>query len=292
MKKLPALIGLAVGRAGAIATVDENGVKSPTELSVISANTSDAQARLAAVEAGTMTAATLTLSNGTEGATASLVAIADQADDAGDRLALVATDSAGFALQSDVSSKGTLATKATVGTDGLVSSLVGYDAIGAVDLDIGSADVTEVTITTDGGSLDVGSTASELLFTALSTNAATIKGADASGAADTVLDTTGAGTITVGSADVTAVTVTTDGTGDSEVVLPNASIGDGEIDFSSVTYADLSGNIASASLTNAIGSIALVPNSANYTNVIVSKDDKTNTIVVINGQITGWTITQ
>lgn len=41
----------------------------------------------------------------------------------------------------------------TVEGGGLVSSLVGYDCIGAVDCDIGSADVTDVTVVTDGGSV-------------------------------------------------------------------------------------------------------------------------------------------
>lgn len=57
----------------------------------------------------------------------------------------------------------------------------------------------------------------------------TFQGADAAGAANTAYDTTGAGAITVGSADVTAVTITTDGTGNAEVVLPDSSVGQDEI---------------------------------------------------------------
>ena len=47
-------------------------------------------------------------------------------------------------------------------TAGTVFSGVGFDAVGAVDLDIGSSDVTDVTVTTDGGTvvLDGGVTAS------------------------------------------------------------------------------------------------------------------------------------
>jgi hypothetical protein len=57
-----------------------------------------------------------------------------------------------------------------------------------------------------------------------------------------------------------------------------------------VAASRLTGNIESARLTNAISAVALVPNTASYTNVIVSKDDKTNTIIVIKGQIISWTI--
>lgn len=42
---------------------------------------------------------------------------------------------------------------ASVGKDGLLHTAVGLDGIGAVDLDIGSADITDVTVTTDGGTV-------------------------------------------------------------------------------------------------------------------------------------------
>ncbi|NTV31613.1 hypothetical protein HGA91_06575, partial [candidate division WWE3 bacterium] len=42
-------------------------------------------------------------------------------------------------------------------------------------------------------------------------------------------DAVGASALTIGSADVTSVTVTTDGTGNAEVVLPTGSIGSGEV---------------------------------------------------------------
>lgn len=42
----------------------------------------------------------------------------------------------------------------------------------------------------------------------------------------------------------------------------------------------------------ALGATALQPNAASYTNVIISADDKTNTIIVIKGQVTSWVITE
>lgn len=72
----------------------------------------------------------------------------------------------------------------------------------------------------------------------------------------------------------------------------------GNIPVASITNAasslgaSIGGNIPSAALTNAIDSIALVPNAASYTNVIISKNDKTNTIIVIEGQVSSWVVTQ
>lgn len=62
-------------------------------------------------------------------------------------------------------------------------------------------------------------------------NAGTVvfMGADNAGEANTTYDTTGAGAIAVGSADVTAITLTTDGSGDGEVLLSAESISAAEI---------------------------------------------------------------
>ncbi len=106
------------------------------------------------------------------------------------------------------------------GTDTV--TIIGADAAGAADLlldttgagaiTIGSGDVTGVTQTTDGASLNLeGTTAETLTLTATSTNTAIFQGADAAGLANTLFDTTGAGTITIGSADVTSIPVITDG---------------------------------------------------------------------------------
>lgn len=65
----------------------------------------------------------------------------------------------------------------------------------------------------------------ELVVHTPGTSTVTFRGADAAGAANTAYDTTGAGAITIGSADVTAATITTDGSGDAELVLPASSVG-------------------------------------------------------------------
>lgn len=76
--------------------------------------------------------------------------------------------------------------------------------------------------------VSIGATDDTLIFTSNDATP-TFMGADAAGASDTIYDTTGAGAITVGSADVTAVTITTDGTGTAELVVPDSSIGQDEV---------------------------------------------------------------
>jgi hypothetical protein len=132
-------------------------VRNPNELKTwLEANASDAESRLTS---GSTSAATLPLINTANAGTCVVSMQADKADDAGDKTAMIGSDGAGILFQSDITSKGNLATKATITTAGLITTLVGIDAIGAVDFDIGSADVTDVTIVTDGGTIVLDGTA-------------------------------------------------------------------------------------------------------------------------------------
>lgn len=76
---------------------------------------------------------------------------------------------------------------------------------------IGDGNTDAIQLTTDGASLGVDVTANAATLTATTTNTATFTGADAAGASNTIYDTTGAGTVQTGSADVTSATVVTDG---------------------------------------------------------------------------------
>lgn len=107
-------------------------------------------AQLNALVAGTQASASLAISNANNAGSATITMQADKGDDAGDKVGLVVADGAGLAVQSDVSVKGTLATKASIGTDGVLNTLIGLDGIGAIDLDIGSADITDIQFITDG----------------------------------------------------------------------------------------------------------------------------------------------
>lgn len=111
-------------------------------------------------------------------------------------------------------------TSGTITAAGYVGNL--YDASGAVDLDIGSGDVTDVTITTDGGAVIIDGTITQDAGTTLFMGG--------------LLDATGAVDMDYGSGDITDHTFTTDSTGDAEIVLPNDSIGPAELDSTTGAY--------------------------------------------------------
>lgn len=85
-----------------------------------------------------------------------------------------------------------------------------------------------------------------LIYQRNTSGSVTFAGKDDAGAADTIYDTTLAGAITVGSADVTAVTITTDGSGTAELVLPLQSVAGAEMlnDTITATQVDETANFA------------------------------------------------
>jgi hypothetical protein len=91
----------------------------------------------------------------------------------------------------------------------------------------------EVTISADvilqsGGRIDNDSE-DQITFDMEDATAVTIDATSSNATVDLTIDTKGAGSVTIGSADVTSFTVTTDSTGNAEVVLPNESIAAAEI---------------------------------------------------------------
>ncbi len=153
-----------------------------------------------------------------------------------------------------------------IGKDAAGAADTTYDTTGAGAIIVGSADVTSIVVTTDGGSvtldgsvnagtstitsdLFVGVTATTIDATGaalihigsadvttltLQNNGALVLGATATtdsvainSAGTVTIEATGA--ITIGDASATATTIATDGVGDSEVVLPENSIGPDEI---------------------------------------------------------------
>lgn len=101
--------------------------------------------------------------------------------------------------------------------------------------------VTGNTITSTTGEVLNLATDGVLLFQRNTAGAITVLGADNASPADTIFDTTGAGSITVGSPDVLAITLSTDNTGDgTDVVLPTGAVGSTEILDNTILEADLS----------------------------------------------------
>jgi hypothetical protein len=98
-------------------------VRDPVRLEVwLEANASDAETRLAAVEAGDWSGgATLAVSNSANAGAALVTLQADKGDDAGDKTGLLTADGGGLAVQTDQASKGTLATQLTIGNTGIVT---------------------------------------------------------------------------------------------------------------------------------------------------------------------------
>ena len=110
-----------------------------------------------------------------------------------------------------------------------------------------------VTFSTNGDSIN--NTADDTFdFTRDDSGEVTITSSDDNANADLTVTAGGTGSMTLGSASVTSVTVTTDGTGTSEVVLPSESIDGSEIadetitsdniDDGTIAGADLAANIA------------------------------------------------
>jgi hypothetical protein len=125
------------------------------------------------------------------------------------------TDGAGLNLEGTTANTLTLSAATTgtatfQGADAAGAANTALDTTGAGTITIGSADVTSISMDTDGADLALDVTGNALTVTATTTASPTFIGADAAAEADTVLDTTGAGTITIGSADVTNVTIDSD----------------------------------------------------------------------------------
>lgn len=124
-------------------------------------------------------------------------------------------------------------------TDGILIASSGVDA-GLVDaVDASASNITNaisigsnLILGDNSDSVTVGATDNALTLTASTTATATFVGADAAGAANTLFDTTGAGAITIGSADVTSLTAIVD----NDVTIQNGATGSVTIDFRD--YAD------------------------------------------------------
>lgn len=102
------------------------------------------------------------------------------------------------------------------------------------------------------------------------------------------------GYIVVGQSDTVAVAVAVSGdiamtTGGVVSISSGVIVNDDVATNAAIVSTKLS---AEAQASLALADSALQPNAASYTNVIVSADAKTNTITVIDGQLTDWTVTE
>jgi hypothetical protein len=145
------------------------------------------------------------------------------------------------------------ATQLTVGALAGVNSI---DATGAVDIDVGSGDITDVTVTTDGGTviLDGSVTASSTI-----TSSGTY-------------DVTGATSLTLGSADVTAwifsgISETLTLTPSADLITATSGTGVATFDFGTINLATDALDVSDGNITN-VGNIAIDSITADGTNVL------------------------
>jgi hypothetical protein len=107
-----------------ITAITNRQVRDPVKLeALLEANFTDAESRL--VAAGVTTAAAITLTNTADNGTCSIAANVDKNDDAGDMTTILVPNGGGVIVQTDASSKGTLAAKFTVGPTGILTMLGG-----------------------------------------------------------------------------------------------------------------------------------------------------------------------
>ena len=136
-----------------------------------------------------------------------------------------------------------------------------YDASGAVDLDIGSADVVDVTVVTDGGTVVIDGSITQDAGTTL------VMGG--------TLDATGAVDMDYGSADITDHTFVTDGTGTAEIALPAGSIDSTELLDGTIVNVDINSSAAIALSKTALvagTNLSLSTNTLNVDDAFLKND--------------------
>ncbi len=201
------------------------------------------------------------------------------------------TDGADFTV--DVTTNAAVLTATTtnsatfIGADAATPADTILDTTGAGAIQVGSADVTGITLVTDGSSLDLETAANTLTLTAATTGTMTILGADAAGASALAIDTSGAGSIAYGSADVTAHTFTSDGLNGAVVIdgsvlaqVPVASVASGAIAINGITLATASADFdipdGSCSAAADIGNWVTVVLEDASTVISITSDDASN----------------
>ena len=157
---LIALLAVLAAYAAQDTSIKISEVRNPKKLQTfLEGNAADAESRLVA---GQATSDTLALINAANTGVALMKMTADNGADAGDITAWQGTDGSGMAFQSDITSKGNLATKLTISTAGVldlpsltVDAAAGIDVQSAGALKIGEATATSIEIGDAGVTTDI-----------------------------------------------------------------------------------------------------------------------------------------
>jgi hypothetical protein len=133
--------------------ITQKEVRDPRVLATwLVANAQDAETRL--VAAGATSTSTIVLTNAVEGGSCSILLNADQHDDAGDMAKVLLDENGLLSIQTDYSSKGTLATKLSMDATGIVTMMGGAtldNTASAAELNI-----TETTVKITGALTSTG----------------------------------------------------------------------------------------------------------------------------------------
>ena len=150
----------------------------------------------------------------------------------------------------------------------LVSPTIG-NALGANT----TATLTSGVTASSGDTLDM-STDNTLIYSIQNEGIVTFKGSDLNGSTTTTYTTTGAGTVNIGTngiGNTTSINLNTDGTGDSEVVLPNSSINTSEIADGAITSLKLDTNsVTTGKIKDSDVTLAKIANSTTAGQVLMS----------------------
>jgi len=142
-----------------------------------------------------------------------------------------------------------------------------YDAGGAAAIVVGSADVTGITLTTDGGSVVVDGSLNGVAPAGIVANPAAgtwtltkdaagicvLTAADDDATAALTLVPGGAAACVLGGASTTTITLTTDGTGTGELVLPAQSVEATEMANDTITFDQISDTLTPEAGTSIVG---------------------------------------
>lgn len=219
------LLGTFISETVGVTVTSVSSESTPKLVDEINTALGELDTAVDSIEAGTVNAqSSLSLSNSANAGAVSIVLTADKGDNAEDKAKLAVADGGTLSFY------GYDYTNEVLYCD--VNGNVGIDG----DLTVAGADVNGA----NSDSINIGTTDATFVYTRNNSGDVTFKGADDTGAANTIYDTTLAGTITVGSADVTSITLSSDGTGTAEVVLPAGSIDGTEILDATIANADIS----------------------------------------------------
>ena len=276
-------------------TLSQREVRDPRQLETyLEANSTDAETRIAAIEAGTINA-TLIVNNATVRTNATINGTTTLKGD----VRLTATANANEIIITQTNATGQASTPLIALTDSrtganadtadeasLVITAAGVYGLsvadGIVNIEGEIDSIGDITLDPAGNDVICDATVDATAYTA---DAAA--GLDVKTAGALKLGVTTATSIDIGGSSVTAITLTTDSTGDTEIVLPAGSIGNAELASGIDSAKLLTGSSAGAIDISACTNLPTTGIVGGWSGIITNNGiDTTNTLTFANGVLT------